>query len=292
MELLQLRYFQSIAQFESVTRAAAYHHIPQSAMSQTLSRLEKELGYKLFDRKNNRIYLNEKGRVFLSAVSASLAALESGKAALQEMSGEISGPINLLVLENHRFLVYCVHAFLTQNPGVRFCITHEYNPEQTYDLCVSSEMRYKHMQDAVPLISERIVLALHESHPLAALDKVSLIRLKHEKFITTGMHSALYNITVQKCLEAGFEPDIAIICDDPYFARKYISLNMGISLAPSVSWAGRFRSNTKLIEVVEPEIITTSYLLFDSHAYLRPAVNAFREFVAGEAKKIDGNLLS
>ena len=89
-------------------------------------------------------------------------------------------------------------------------------------------MRYKHMQDAVPLISERIVLALHESHPLAALDKVSLIRLKHEKFITTGMHSALYNITVQKCLEAGFEPDIAIICDDPYFARKYISLNMGI----------------------------------------------------------------
>ena len=292
MELLQLKYFQTIAQFESVTRAASYYNIPQSAMSQTLSRLEKELGYKLFERKNNRIYLNDQGKVFLEAVNTSLSALEAGKNALKEMNSEISGSINLLVLENHRFLVYCVHAFLTQHPGVRFSITHEYNPEQAYDLCISSEMRYKRMQDAIPLIAERIILAVHEEHPLAGREKVTLPELKNEKFITTGMHSALYNITIQKCHEAGFEPDIAIICDDPYFARKYISLNMGISLAPSVSWAGRFRANTKLIEVVDPQIITTSYLLSDPHSHSRPAVTAFLEFVVNESKKIEGNLLS
>ena len=292
MELLQLRYFQTIARYESVTQAASFHHIPQSAMSQTLSRLEKELGYKLFERKNNRIHLNDQGRVFLEAVNTALAAIETGKNALKEISTEVSGSINLMVLENHRFLVYCVHAFLSQYPNVRFNITHEYNPEQSYDLCVSSETRFKSLQDAIPLISERIILATHESHPLAERSQVKLSELKHEKFITTGMHSALYNITIEKCRDAGFVPNITIICDDPYFARKYISLNMGISLAPSVSWAGRFRANTKLIEVVEPEIITTSYLLYDSHIQARPSIVAFRDFVAAESKKIEGNLLA
>ena len=44
MELLQLRYFITVAETLNISRAAQYHMIPQPAMSQTISRLEKELG--------------------------------------------------------------------------------------------------------------------------------------------------------------------------------------------------------------------------------------------------------
>lgn len=289
---MQLRYFQTIAQYESVTQAAAFYHIPQSAMSQTLSRLEKELGHKLFERKNNRIYLNNHGRVFLEAVNTAIASLEMGQKALAEVDSEIGGTINVLVLENHRFLVHCVSEFSKLYPNVHFNIMHEYSSDASCDICVFSGKVFKRMQNAVPLISERIILCVHENHPLAQRESISLKELSSERFITTGLHSALYDITVKRCAEAGFEPNITIVCDDPYFVRKYVSLNMGVSLTPSVSWAGRFRENTRLIPVHDPELITTSYLLTDSHQYISPSVKAFLAFAVSESKTIEGNLLS
>ena len=52
MELLQLRYFVTVAHLGNITKAAEKHNIPQPAMSQTIARLEADLGgIRLFDRK-------------------------------------------------------------------------------------------------------------------------------------------------------------------------------------------------------------------------------------------------
>ena len=56
MELRQLRYFQKVAEMENITLAAKHFLIPQPSMSQTISRLEKELGTSLFDRKNGKLF--------------------------------------------------------------------------------------------------------------------------------------------------------------------------------------------------------------------------------------------
>ena len=54
MELLQLQYFAEVARLESFTKAAQSLHISQPALSQTVKRLENELGVKLFERKEIR----------------------------------------------------------------------------------------------------------------------------------------------------------------------------------------------------------------------------------------------
>ena len=55
MELLQLRYFQKVAELENVTKAAKYYSVPQPSMSQAISRLERDLNVKLFERKKRKI---------------------------------------------------------------------------------------------------------------------------------------------------------------------------------------------------------------------------------------------
>ena len=260
MDLRQLRYFQMIAKYESVTAAAKHFSVPQSAMSQTLARLEKELGgVRLFDRKNNRLFLNEAGERFLSYVSSALETLDNGIKSVTMPEDQISGPINLLVMENSRFVISSVKLFTDQYSGVSFTICHDYysGEDVNYDLCLSANPFYKEMRKAVPLIRERMILAVCDTHPLADRKTVHLSELAHEKFISQSPRTSLYALTVNECRAAGFEPTFSISCDDPYFIRKYISQDMGIAIAPSVAWSGRFRDNTRLIDIDPPIYSTT-----------------------------------
>ena len=55
MELLQLKYFQTVARLEHMTKAAEELHIAQPSLSKTIARLEKDLGVPLFDAKVDRL---------------------------------------------------------------------------------------------------------------------------------------------------------------------------------------------------------------------------------------------
>ena len=294
MELRQLRYFQKAAQLESITRAAAFFQIPQPAMSQCIVRLEKELGdIKLFDRKNHRLYLNENGRCFLAYVDRMLNELDTGVQVMAQRKQEISGEIRLLVMENRRFVLSCVSRFSKMYPGVHFSISHEYysDGEIPYDLCISARQQHGQMHESCPLIRERVVLGVHEDHPLAERNQVNLRDFREEKFITMPAPSALHEITLDACRHAGFEPDICIVCDDPYFIRKYVSEKMGVALGLEVSWAGRFRVNTRAIPLDDPPVYACSYLLWDGQKYMSPAVILLRDYLLQEAKHLRGNML-
>ena len=196
-------------------------------------------------------------------------------------------------MENRRFIFGCVSKFAEIHPDVNFQISHDYEAEQevAFDLCITSAPNYRQMRSGVPLIRERIVLALHEAHPMAGQSEVNLQALRNEKFITMSSRASIHAFTFGKCKEAGFEPQVPFICDDPYFVRKYISEGMGIALAPEVSWAGRFRENTKLIPFNDPSMVTTSYLLWNDLRYMSPAVRAFRDYLVTESRNIPGNML-
>lgn len=64
MELLQLKYFQTVARLEHMTKAAEELHIAQPSLSKTIARLEKDLGVPLFDRQGRQITLNSFGKYF------------------------------------------------------------------------------------------------------------------------------------------------------------------------------------------------------------------------------------
>ena len=65
MEFQQLRYLCAIADTGSFSRAAEHCHVAQPSLSQQISKLEDELGTKLFDRLGRSIRLTDAGRTFL-----------------------------------------------------------------------------------------------------------------------------------------------------------------------------------------------------------------------------------
>ena len=76
MELRQLRYFVTLAEELHFGRAAEREHIVQSALSQQVQRLERELGVRLLERSTHHVALTAAGVVFLVEARQILAHVD------------------------------------------------------------------------------------------------------------------------------------------------------------------------------------------------------------------------
>jgi len=81
MEFRQLRYFATLAEELHFGRAASREHIVQSALSQQISRLERELGVPLVERSTHHVRLAPAGEVFLAEARQILDRLDRAKKA-------------------------------------------------------------------------------------------------------------------------------------------------------------------------------------------------------------------
>lgn len=87
MELRQLRYFVTLAEELHFGRAAAREHIVQSALSQQLQRLERELGVQLMLRTTHHVQLTPGGSAFLIEARQILAHVDQAAVAAQRAAG-------------------------------------------------------------------------------------------------------------------------------------------------------------------------------------------------------------
>jgi len=79
MELRHLRYFITVAQEQSFTRAAEKLFTAQPSLSQQIKDLEQEVGVNLFERSSRKIQLTDEGKAFLIYAEK---ALENAKLAV------------------------------------------------------------------------------------------------------------------------------------------------------------------------------------------------------------------
>ncbi|HEX2903471.1 MAG TPA: LysR family transcriptional regulator [Jatrophihabitans sp.] len=95
MELRQLHYFVTAAEFEHFGRAAERLHIVQPAISQQVARLERELGLQLFDRSHRQIRLTSDGAAFLPRARAVLEAAANATRAATELAAGTAGILRI-----------------------------------------------------------------------------------------------------------------------------------------------------------------------------------------------------
>ncbi|MDS0525827.1 LysR family transcriptional regulator [Clostridium sp. SHJSY1] len=281
MELLQLKYFQSVARLEHMTHAAEELHIPQPALSKTISLLEKELGVLLFDRRGKYIFLNEYGKTFLRRVDQALTALENGKHELNDLSGKEFGDIKLVILSASPLIPDLLTSFRKHHPHINFnLIQHFSNSVSTtdFDLCISSSLQRVDNTTTIPLITEEIFLAVPLNHPLSKRTSINLTEVTNDDFISLKRGKDLREITDTFCKYAGFTPNVIFESDDPATVRGLIKAGQGIAFIPAISWGGTTGSSIKLLHINEPTCERVISLGFTAERYLPNAAQLFRQF--------------
>jgi DNA-binding transcriptional LysR family regulator len=95
MDARQMEYIVAIDEEGSFTRAAARHHIAQSALSHQVARLEAELGVRIFDRTSRSVRLSDAGHVLLPHARQILLDIANARAALDELAGVMRGSLRI-----------------------------------------------------------------------------------------------------------------------------------------------------------------------------------------------------
>lgn len=280
MELLQLRYFITVARTLNISKAAQYHMIPQPAMSQTISRLEKELGKPLFDRYRNKLTLTKDGEAFLQSITASIAELDMAVEKMHSEDDLLRGELNLLVRQHRGTIVDCIVAFRKQHPGVSFRVFH--TPKQQdlndYDFCISCTPPNEQYQGGIPLLTEKLHLLVSADHRIARQNAVGFDELKNEEFALLDKNSSLWQHTVHLCQQSGFEPNISMTCGDLHCLTKFVAAGMAITLGPEVSWRGIKNESLVFVPTV-PEVTRTTYVFENSRKSNNTLRKTFSDFL-------------
>ncbi len=95
MQFRQLRYFVSIVDAGSFSRAASLVHVAQPALSQQIAELEAELGLTLLLRTPRGVRPTPVGETLYREASAILRQIENLPAVLRSAGGEIEGAVRL-----------------------------------------------------------------------------------------------------------------------------------------------------------------------------------------------------
>lgn len=238
MELLQLTYFCHAAQTQNFSHTAKQFNVPPSNISQSIKRLEEELGVQLFDRKTNRVTLNSRGEAFYREVSSALALIRhAGEAA---RGGGEDDVLRLGVHISRRVVMQTVAAFQSRYPNVNIVAEHtDHTQSGEFDLVVS-DGAFSH-PDFIRGRSfrERVVLAAKKG-VLTPREELCVADIMDKPFITMSANYSMHNLTLEICRTLGFEPRIALQSEDPEYIRRCVELGLGVCLMPELSWRGLF----------------------------------------------------
>lgn len=98
MQLEQLQYVVTIAFHENISRAAKELNISQPALSQSIIKLEDELGIKIFQRYRDGVSLTSKGKEIVNLATSTLKKVEQIKEFARDNPDIIMDKLNIGVI--------------------------------------------------------------------------------------------------------------------------------------------------------------------------------------------------
>ncbi|HEY7307385.1 MAG TPA: LysR family transcriptional regulator [Bryobacteraceae bacterium] len=192
MTLANLRLIRDVAHTRSISKAARLNEISQSAASQALQELERELGAELFDRKTRPLTVTPAGKLYLDYCRDVLRRQDELEASLQLLKNRANGVARLAAIYSVGLseMSQIEARFAAQFPDGELQVSY-LRPERVWqaveedqaDLGLMSYAESSRDVIALPWREEEMVVAVSPEHALAKKDLVPPAALEGESFI-------------------------------------------------------------------------------------------------------------
>ncbi|NMI03532.1 LysR family transcriptional regulator [Paenibacillus sp. SZ31] len=283
MELLQLKYFLTVARCEHVTEAAGKLHVTQSSLSKTIQRLEDDLGVPLFDRIGRKLRLNDFGRTFLHRTEKALFELEQGQREIADLSNPDQGTLQLAVTTAST-LPGILREFRKNKPDIQFHVQMVSLENMSrllhrgeVDFCLSSPPIEGDDIECQILYNDPIVVAVPMGHRYADRSSIQLTELKDEWFVGVKQGYGVRDMVDSVCQFVGFVPKYVYEGDEPARLTALVEAEIGLAFIPST--ARNPHERIKYLQVEEHRLVREIALLSHKNRYISKAALEFRSVV-------------
>lgn len=282
MELRHLRYFVTLADCLSFTRAAERVHVTQSTLSHQIRQLEDEVGQPLFDRIGKRVVLTEAGESFLGYASKALREVDDGLSHLMRAGDELTGEVRIGATGtfNISFVPDCLAMFLQRNPTVKVTVEElaaDAIGQGLIDASLDVGIAYQPADPTQlwfePLYTEEMVLVVASGHPLAQRKRVRMVELHRQHLVMLPRDFATRTL-LEECFRAsGAEP---VVAAEMNAIAPMIGLVARTQLATIVSThAVTPREDVRILPLESPTPVRTPGMLWKRDAKQSAAVRSF-----------------
>lgn len=243
MDIHELEVLVAVAEEKSFSRAAKTLHRTQPAVSQAISRLETEIGEKLFDRSSKDGTLTQAGEVLLDYAQQMINMRSAAQTAVKDLRELHHGKVTISANEHTVFyLLPVINEFKKHHPlikidvrrGVASRIPKEIMARDV-ELGVISFKPDDKFVCSHPVSVDELVLIVSPDHPLAGQGSVSIKDLAIETFIAHNAPSPYREQVISKFDKHSTKLNISVEMPSLEAIKRLVELGAGVALVPKLT---------------------------------------------------------
>lgn len=292
----QFEAFLAIVDLNGIAAAADRLGLTSSAVSQLLAELERELGFRLFDRTTRRVSLSTAGRDFLPSAESVLRHLRAAEQTANDIRNRAAGIVRVgapLVLASTA-MPYAIAGYATEKPKVVVRVV-DTDVEQLVervasgdvDLAIGPDRPTGERVQREPVFKSRWVMWCAPDHPLVRRRQVRWQDLRGTPIVATGRdhEGSVAQMLADQPTDARIMP--VEVVDNVTTAFGLAAQGLAITLAPAYVKPLAQTFGLVMRRVVEPETIREVCIYRPVDRSLSPPADGFAEFLQSCLKAWD-----
>lgn len=285
MQIESLKVFCDLAETESFTKAAQINEVTQSAVSQTISALERQFKSILIERSKKNFRLTPEGDVLYDHAKRILQGYDALLSKLQELEGVISGNLRVATIYSIglHVLPACLKKFLKAYPTVNVHVEYRRSDQVLEDVLgnvVDMGMVAYPGRDAklevVHLRKEPMVLVCHPQHALAKQSSIRTKALAGLNFIGFEADIPTRKAVDKALRENGVSPEYVMLFDNVETVKRAVEIDSGVAIVPEATIRQEVANETLAAITLDAEEFSRPLAaIYKKSRVLSPAMKRF-----------------
>ncbi|HVK25506.1 MAG TPA: LysR family transcriptional regulator [Actinokineospora sp.] len=298
LELSQLRALHAVSTGGSINAAAEMLHITNSAVSQRLAKLERDVGQVLLERHGRGVRLTDAARLLVDHAEQILSLVDAAESALEGHRGAVVGKVSIAAFPSAaRGLLSRTMMELRAGYPHLHPVLYEQDPVASVPLVVRGDVDIAVVQDwfdvpleftgdldRVSLLDDGMDLALSASHPLAGHASVDIEDFAHESWVSWPRGTVCGDWLRHTLRGYGVEPRIEHAVAEYPTQMAMVAAGFGVALIPRL---GRdpVPAGVRLVAITPP-LTRHVYAVWRAEAAHRPAIRATVDALVAAAAEL------
>lgn len=294
------KYVLQAASDGTFSAAAKKLFVSQPSLSQSIKKIEGEIGMPLFDRSQTPLQLTAAGEIYVRKAREMQRIYHELVQETADLTGMKSGT---LIIGSSRtrstcYLTQPIIEFHRRYPGIRLMV----KEHSVYELkqvvaegAVDFALIYEPLEnnfERIPLLTEKTLLALPATHPFVQgynhipgtpYPKMSFARMHGQPFICLQESRRMSRIFSDLCVETQCRPDVVFEANSIVDAAELCAAGMGATLVTDmVVHKGRWSEPPCFFQLEEQVDDRQLVAAYGKNKHLSQAARKFIELLQGE----------